>query len=88
MTTSPTMTEIDDDVMEKAEEAFNKAVDPCFERPTLVIARAIQAARNEERERCAKLFTKFATDISLDGLGEEAWKSGKVTLAKIESGEN
>lgn len=55
MTISTTMAEIDDDIMEKAEEAFNKAVDPCFERPTLVIARAIQAARNDERERCAKI---------------------------------
>lgn len=70
MTTSPTMTEIDDDVMEKAREIGasqhvgsqwrhvreNYIAGLHDDDPVIVAAsRALQAARNEERERCAKI---------------------------------
>ena len=63
MTTSPTMTNIDDDVMEKAREIVNGLEGYGTEMigiydlhtDAISIAAAIQAARNEERERCAKI---------------------------------
>ena len=45
---------IDKDIMEKAIVAFNTATDAIPDNECYsIIARALQAARNEERERCA-----------------------------------
>ena len=74
MTTSPTMTEIDDDVMEKAKNALSLAYDvpgQRFNECVMPVASAIQAARNEERERCAKIVDDFIPVVIVENWDDD-----------------
>ena len=70
--------------MEKAIVAFNTATDAIQDNECYsIIARALQAARNEERERCAKI--AFDHEVSLaeypSELAEHHYQAGTLDMA-------
>ena len=95
---------IDKDIMEKADDVYEDAIarfgilvsKSSRAALVVVISRALQAVRNEERERCAKIAEAemdsdhdewIASDMTDASAGARHWKAGQIATAIREGDE-